>query len=518
MKFINLALGMATLVFVSSVNAKIDSSNYEWMSKKEFKQEKRSAVKRAKRNVASTNEITDDLMSSDMKMFRALVIGESNADIRNKYMAHFKDKGVSACSDFTGIKNADEVDACIDYLDENYETFANDLKYFAALLVPLRSFKSFTYKMYPLVKREKITHSVVVTRVFDFASFMNVNLPTTEWKAGFSYVSEPHHGKIKRFSRSKDLQQYLKVFVYEDLLKAAKRIDELELNTKIVWDHKLLYGLASFSDEFKRYRYIGEAERLATLASLHMGMSWISKFNSFNVDGLMKVTKDISTLYGVDALFWQNVDGVTAQQVANVLNKKKYKKLYTILPDGSSTLDAAFKHQKEAIFLRIVAWEELKNRSADELDIVNSLISGAVETRTNRGAEKLEELVLGKTEIRSDITGETIVVDLPAFYANAPDDLKIMMPNAFADSKSKTHNEKKMLEKVIKAKDGKSYKTTYRNYYYGRAVGWNYSAFKYLFPEMKEGDDVAKYTRILNQSTGGLPVASLMNISMFYNR
>lgn len=513
MKSLYKVLSLVLCVSAFSVHADISKDNYVWMSKKDFTKERKEATKRAKRKLASNNEITDDLMSDDLKMFRALLIGEKNESIRSSYQAHFKDKGIKTCSDFNGVKNADEVEACLTYLDDNYESFSKDLQFFAALLIPLRSFKSFTFKMYPLVSRESVTHSVMVTRVFNFAAFMNVNLPTDQWSAGFSYVAEPHHDKIERFNKSIDLQNYLRTRVYNDLLTAANRIQKLDFDQKIVWDNKLLYGVASFSDEFKRYRYIGEAERLATMASLHMGMSWISKFSAYNISGVMSLIKDISVLYGIDSQFWNRVDGITAEDLTKVINKKKYTKLFTKLSNGDDYLETAFLHQKEGIRLRVLAWEEFKNRSSDELDAFNSIIARAVEVRANRGVEKLAEIVDGKTEVRSDITGETVVVDLPGYYKHAPSDLKKMLPVKFAN---KENGESKMLVKMITAPDGKVYKTKYRNYHYGKATSWNASEFKKLFPEIKTGKQVADYTRVLNQSTGGVPVATIMNFVMLY--
>jgi hypothetical protein len=474
-----LTIGLALALGLTSTFA---GNDYKWMSSKDLQKAKKMAIKRGKRKIASEPAISDDAMSEKFRGFR--------------------DK-------FLTIIKKEEIEKFLHELDENYDSYPNDLKFFAAQMIPFLTVRSFTYKMYPLVSKVKVTHSVMLTRVLNFASFMRINLPTSQWEAGFRFASEPFTADEDRFEKTEELQAYVENTIYPAFMVAAKRIQNLDFTSeKIVWDHKLFYGVASFTDNFKRYRYIGEAERVATLASLHEGMAWMKRFAAYNVTGSMELAKDLGVLVGVDS-FFSKVDGVTAQKVTGVLNKDEHKHLYTLLDGGKEKIQVAFSHLREAARLQVIAWNEVKDRPANELDAMNSIILDPFRDRIDRGSENLEKMVAGPTIVRSDVTGELVKVDLPAFYANPPKDLKTLLPNEFRGGD-------KMIKKKLATKSGKTKRVKFRNYFYGAAVGWNLASYKALFPELKDGRDVAKATRILNQSAGTFPVAMGMNAAMAY--
>lgn len=474
-----LTIGFALAVGITSSFA---GNDYNWMTSKELQKAKKMALKRGKRKIASEDTITDDAMSEKFRNFR--------------------DK-------FLTIIKKEEVEKFLHELDANYDSYPDDLKFVAAQIIPFLTIRSFAYKMYPLVSKVKVTHSAMLTRVQNFASFMRINLPTTQWEAGFRFASEPFTADEDRFEKTEELQAYVENTIYPAFMVAAKRINALDFSgTKIVWDHKLFYGTASFTDNFKRYRYIGEAERVATLASLHEGMSWMKRFAAYNVKGSMELAKDLGMLVGVDS-FFSKVDGVTAQKVTKVFNEDEHKHIYTLLEGGKEKIQVAFSHLREAARLQIIAWNEVKDRPANELDAMNSIILDPFRDRIDRGAETLEKMVAGPTVVRSDVTGELVKVDLPAFYANPPKDLKSLLPNEFRGGD-------KIIKRELATKSGKKKKVKFRNYFYGSAVGWNLDSYKSLFPELKDGRDVAKAARILNQSAGTFPVAMGINAAMAY--
>lgn len=460
-------------------------NNYNWMTKKDFEKSKKQAFKRGKRKIASSPEISEEAMSEKFREFR---------------------------DTFLTVTTKEQVEKFLRKMDSEYDTYPDDLKFFAAQMIPFLELKSFAYKMYPLLSQEKITHSMLVSRVLDFASFMRINFPTEQWDAGFRFASEPFFADEDRFRKAEDLQAYIGSNLYPAFMKAAKRIQELDFQgNRIAWDHKLFYGTAAFSDNFKRYRYLGEAERVATLSSLHMGMAWMKRFTAYNVKGSMKLTKSLGTLIGVDS-FFSAVDGVTAKKVVKVFSEEEYKSLYTLLPNGKADLQTAFSHIKEGARLQVIAWNEIKDRPASEVDALNSMILDPFRDRIDRGSETLERIVEGKVKIRSDVTGELVTVDLPGFYANPPQDLKSLLPTKFEGGK-------KNIRKDLKTRDGKKERRVkYRNYFYGRAISWDINSYNKLFPELKSGEDVATATRILNQSAGTFPVAIGMNAFMLYNR
>ncbi len=485
---------MKSLVFclllasTSLVSAKdivvVNPGNYEWSSDKAFTWEKEKAGERAKRRIASNQEVTDDLMSKELKSFR------------DKYLA---------------AKTPEELEKLLVELDSRYDSFPQDLKYFAALVTPMHALRAFTYKMYPLVTKEKLSHSVVLSSVLNFASLMKINLPTDQWMAGFKYTSEPMmmEDDANRFYTTEDVQNFVGKVMYPELLKAASRIKALNFaESRVVWDNKLLYGTASFQDGFKRYNTIGEAERLATLSSLHYALAGAARFQAYNVAELVSFSKEIAGLYGYDS-FLSEVDGVTAKKIHDVLLKSKYKNLFTLRTNGEQNMKVAFKHLKEGSRLAVVAWQELKDRPTSETDLFNPNYFDGFFNRIDRGAENVEKMMNGKTLVRSDITGEVVAVDFPSLYMNPPRDLKALAPVSFEGGE-------KQVTKMIAGPDGKTKSVKFRNYFYGRSIGWDVKAYASVFPELKKGEDVSKAVRILNQSNGAFHAADHLNVFMLY--
>jgi hypothetical protein len=462
----------------------VNPGNYEWSSDKAFNWEKEKAVDRAKRKIASNQEITDDLMSKELKVFR------------ERYLA---------------VKSPEELEKLLVELDSHYESYPQDLKFFAALVVPMHALRGFTYKMYPLITKEKLSHSVVLSSVLNFASMMKINLPSDQWMAGFRYTSEPMtvEDDENRFYTTNDVQDFFGKVMYPEMLKAALRIKALNFSdNRIVWDNKLLYGTASFQDGFRRYNTIGEAERLATLSSIHLGLAAAARFQAYNIAELMAYSKEIASLYGYDSVF-SEVDGVTASKMKSVLSKSKYKNLFTLRANGVENMRTAFKHLKEGSRLAVVAWQELKDRSVSESDLFNPNYFDGFFNRIDRGAENVEKMLSGKTLVRSDITGEVVAVDFPSFYTNPPNDLKALAPVTFEGGE-------KHFSKKVTGADGKSKTLKYRNYFYGRSMVWDLKAYSRIFPELKKGEDVSKAVRIINQSNGAFHAADHFNVFMMY--
>lgn len=462
----------------------VNPENYSWSSDTQFVFEKQKATERAKRKIASNVELTDDLMSKEYKTFR------------DKFLA---------------IKTPEELDKHLIEIDANYNTYPDDLKFIVAILTPLKSLRAFTYRIYPLVTKEKISHSIILSNVLRFASMMSVNLPTSQWKAGFKYTSEPFTAADDefRFRTTEDFQDFAGKIIYPELLKAAGRIKALNFSSdKIIWDNKLWYGTASFQDGFKRYNTIGEAERLAALSSIHNALAIAARFQAYDIQEFMPFTKDMAGLYGYDS-FFSEVDGVTAKKIHEVLMKPKYKKLFTLREHGAQNMAVAFKHLRESSRLGVLSWVELRDRSANDQDVFNPNFFDGYNGRIDKTAENLEKMMSGKNSFRSDVTGEVLTVDFPSFYSNPPQDLKSLFPVSFEGGE-------KNLSKQIKLANGKTKEVKYRNFFYGRSIAWDLKSYNTIFPDLKNGEDVSKAIRILNQTAGAFPAADNFNLFMLY--
>jgi hypothetical protein len=486
MKFLPFILWLTmSSVFAAStpVIPKIDDNDFAWMKDDFFKQEKASARTRASRSVATASEVNDQMLSPKFKEVRA---------------------------EFLKIKTGNELKTFIAKLDANYANYPDDLKLMTAMLTPLLKFKAFTYKIYPFVAKEKITHSVMLSQVQNFASFMNMNLPTQQWRAGFDLVTEPSDEEdLKRFENASSVQLFMAQEIYPAYRTAANRIKQLNFSKNtIVWDNQIFYGTASFSDNLNRYQLIGEAEKYSILASLHYSLADICKFVSYNIDDLLPFISQVAKLYGYDS-FLSAVDGVTAEKIANVYKSPKFSNLFKIHPNGQSQINLSFKHIKEGSRNLNLAWIELRDRQDRNQAFIRSAMFTPFSQVIENQIEGIQNVLEGKTSVRSDITGEMITVDLPAFYAQAPTDLKELLPIEFDKSP-------RMVDYKVQMKNGKTKSVEFRNYFSGRSTNWKMPAYKNLFPELTKGSDIAQAMKILNQSVYGGMVAMTIQPFMLY--
>lgn len=478
---------MTTVLLAGSLHAAVPvkiQADYDWMTDKTFVQRKQTAIERSKRSIASGLEVNDSLMSKEYKAFRKT---------------------------FLEIKTPQELDKQLEIIEANYDRYPDDMKLIVAVLSPMRVMRAFTYKVYPLVTQEKVAHSAILTRVLNFAAFMKINLPTDQWNAGFKYLTEPMmEDDLARINSPEELQAFVGTKLYPAFLKASKRINAIDLGSNpVVWDNKLLYGTGSFQDNFKRYQLVGEAERLAVLAGIHASLGDMARFQAYNVDQYLSLTKDLSSLYGYDSMF-SPVDGLTAQKVQHVFMKPKYRSLFTLRENGEGNLQASYRHTKESTRLFVLAWQELKNRDSNDLQVLRSAMVMPFSTEIDKSIEASEKMISERTTVRSEITGEMITVDLPALYNNPPRDLKAFLPTGF-DQSNKTLTHK------VQLKSGKTKDIVFRNYFHGRPTQWNAKAYSTLFPDVKKDSDVPEVVRVLNQATGSGPVAASVNFFMLYN-
>ena len=453
----------------------VNDRNFSWMKEDFFKQEKSAANTRAKRSIASS-ELNDQMLSP---MFQK-------------------------------IKNSEELKIFITELDSNYDSYPDDLKLMTAMLTPLLKFKAFTYKMYPFVSQEKLTNSVVLTQFKNFASFQSMNLPTKAWRAGFNFVTVPsEEDDLKRFSTSQDIQIFLANEIYPAYLTAATRIKQLDFSKNtVVWDNQIFYGNASFSDNLNRYQLIGEAEKYSILAALHFSLADICKSISYNVDDILPFIAEVAKLHGYDT-FKFTVDGISAENLKNIFMLPRFSKLFTIFGNGQDNINTSFKHVVEGSRNLNIAWTELRDRDDKNQAFIRSAMFTPFSQVIEKQIEGMESVIRGKTTIRSDVTGEMIVVDLPAFYAHAPKDLKLLLPTGFDTSPHIT-------DYKVKMKNGQTKNVKFRNYHSGRATLWNVSEYQTLFPELRNGSYIDQTMKILNQSVYGGIVGSVIQPFMLY--
>ncbi len=439
--------------------------DFPWMSSAQYQEQKVKAIARGKRGIASAQINGNALMSPEYRKFR---------------------------DRFLAIKSGAEIDPLLDELDANFEEHPADLKLLAANLIPLRAFRGYVYRLVPVVSRAKVTHSILLTFVQGFNAMQRVYLPTEQWKAGFEYVTQPFSVKDVQFKSVNEVQDYLITRVYSELMRAARRVAALDLSQKpVVWDNQLLYGTASFVDEGQdRYRLVGEAERRANLSAIHATLHNVVVFRAYSADRFFEMMDALGKLWGVSALFWEPVDGATSRARVQVL--RKFPENFRLVANGARYMSVAHRHLKHSVYQASLSWNEIKDQPASKTQMMDAGIFRPFTREIGLAMDKWVEVVEARAEVRSAVTGETVVVDLPAIYRQPPASLQSFLPTQFDEaSEWSTRN----------LEDGK--RIRFRNYAWGSATGWDQAAYRPYFPDLDSKKNVADAARILSQAWGG---------------
>ena len=357
----------------------------------------------------------------------------------------------------------------------------------------------------------------------------------------------------KQFKVESDFITYLSMEVYAALNKAARRLERLKMvntqadgkTTPIVFDAKIRFGQDSFGsayDAFDRFKVMGEGERFAALARVHRRMYNIATMTSYNWNGHLDLRKEIGKLYGVEAAKAELFDilpgednvyvkGATRQKRVEMI-RRNYKKLYTLAPHGKDWMKLAYYHlHKSGLFLS-KAWDYIKTEDMNTVMQIDPEVLMGRKEQVEAGINHLRNLTeatdtaSGRVTIRGALSGEEVVVNLKAFYENPPNDLKSLLPVAFAGNedlsdlrKAKDSSQAPAYKNLAEVRPGKSdvmkfeigdKEVQFRNYLFGRAKSWDISKEGYgnLFPALKSGNDVAKAMRILNEARGARVVTN----------
>jgi hypothetical protein len=118
-----------------------------------------------------------------------------------------------------------------------------------------------------------------------------------------------------------------------------------------------------------------------------------------------------------------------------------------------------------------------------------------------KGITNMKAVVQGPAEVRDPVSGDTVTINLPAFYKEPPQSLSELMATNFEGGE---------VQKTIKNKKGES--LVVRNYLHGRSIAWDNSAWKKYVPsaEGKSSNYMSEARRIIHYSLGtsmvfGLP-------------
>ncbi|MBI3557419.1 MAG: hypothetical protein HY074_14235 [Deltaproteobacteria bacterium] len=442
-----------------------------WMPDAAYEHAKELASERASRSISATLEVTDALLSPEFKSFR---------------------------KNFLEVKTAEQLDAVFAEIEKNYAAYPNDLKLLAAQLAPLKALRSIVYRCRPIVQQTRLTQNSLVTLVKQAAAVAHVYFPTETWAAGLSYVTEPFEARVGVFKTEVDVQAFFVNELYPQLTLEAKRIQELNFQSAVIWDNQVFYGTASFKDDLDRYRTVSEAERSALLSTLHGGLARLSVLMAYHWTDMMKVTQDFGFVFGFDHN-GLGIEGASAQDRTEAIRKyREFLVLKTERDAGKAWMARAYRHLREAARYSVITFKEVDGKPASAWAAVDPATVAPWSRQGKLNAATLEEIVRGATVVRSVVSGETMTVDLPRFYQEPPRDLKAFLPIGFQTGP-------KELTKIV-AGDKGEVRLTYRNYQRGRAIAWDLDAYRKYYPDVKTADDVPRAARVLAQSWDGFLV------------
>lgn len=402
-----------------------------------------------------------------------------------------------------GIKTSEAMEAFLDELDKNYESYPTDVKFYITQVMPTKAFRGFFYRLKPLFDgKSNYVHSQIITTAKSMATRVKVFLPYEHVQAGYEYVSSPYVDSkgtmVEGFKEEADVQ----LWVVNELLPlvntAAQRLEKLSLVEPIVWDQKMVFGSQSFADGINRFKLVGEFEKNLALSASYSAITAMATMRAYSVQNTVALYKEIGFLYGFDGFgLFNRIDGVSAEKISKVMRKPAFASTGTLMPDGAKWMDYAYKASQKSLKRLSMAWELSSSERKDEnLYAFNTNYISVNRDEIEENLRILNRVVMSKeTEtLRSAVTGEVVQFNYAKLFTNPPKDLKVFLPTQF-DKNPKATRE-------VTLANGTKKTLTYRNYLEGSATGWDVKQYEAYFPSIKANDDVYRTVRVLNHIQG----------------
>lgn len=477
----NLVTGLVFMSFVASVSAKTDV-----MKEAPFVPEKMVFPE------TSEQTLIDNLKISDSKRRPAASIQVKSGQVQTLE---------TLMTELHSLKTSEQVEAYLSKLDANYESYPANVQFYAASVMPMRAFRGVFFRLKSLFENNSnFQHSQVLTFVKNLASKNHIFLPYEHVNAVFEYVASPYYAGSKIVSSMKseaDVQVWEVNSLMPELTKSIQRLEKLTLKDPVIWDQRIVYGPKSFQDDLGRYKQIGEFEKNVLISGLYSAVSKICVSRAYNVQNTILLSKDIGFLYGLDGFGLNAVDGVSAKKVAKVIRKPAFSQTGTLLPDGAKWMKVALEASMKSFGRFKRAWNYSANsRQNESFYVINTDYLNVNRDKIEQNLEVVDRIMSSKgvESLRSAVTGEIIQVNYKNFYLNPPKDLKAFLPVKFDETEQTT--------RYIAMSDNSKKPLTYRNYSFGRATGWNTSAFKAYFPHVNSSEDITMTLRVLSHAGG----------------
>ena len=407
---------------------------------------------------------------------------------------------------FLSAKAPEDLDTQLADLEAKYNALSDDAKFFAAQMIMMKPLRGIVWRLRPLFEKKSgtfaifsgnpATHSAVVSALRLVYHATEIYVPTQQADALFKFAVAPSKEMrlAQQFKTVSQYQTFLMDELYPELSKAAKRIKTLfKPTTKLpfVWDNQMMYGAASFQDGIQRYVGFNEAELALTQAAILRSMHGIYSFCAYNQDELINVAGQLGKVYGIDGYRSQHELGVTSSERTTVLNSFRSKGFLDL--KNADYMGKAYTALRTSVKYTVKAQEILQNQPARNGAILNPLFfKSDAQPRLASGTAALWTTVNQLAPVRNLLTGEVVVVNLPAFYSEPPASLLDLLPIGWQKPESHEINILNTAGETLK----------YRDYSEGSPTRWEVSRWNKLFPELKPGASISDAFRTIQYSGG----------------
>lgn len=408
----------------------------------------------------------------------------------------------------------------------------NDYKFVMAHLAPMHVYRSIVYRMIPVVAPSQALRQSVVDSIQDAYADMKLFFPDSEWEVGFVYITEPFAAakvdgadvaaSMPQFKNESEVQNFLITRVATETQWANAVIASVTVpaSEPLVIDNRLIYGKSAFGvvnkADLDRYTVVRQQDILAARGRFERQLYSIKMNAVYNIERSARLASEVAALYGIEvakakiaSLLKKDPMSPTRKDRIDIVMNNEFKNSFVKNPNANKYVNEAVDHLTNSVVLNKLAWEMYTQSNDSANAFIDPAFFKARIPETKKGFENAIGLVFGKQKtVTSVITGKTIEINFRDFILNGlPHDSKNMLPTIFDDQGPR-----------YLTRDG----FKYRDYSWGRAIGWDSAIYQNLFPELKtiindpkQGKRTADlavndHMRVFTESRGGTILADFL--------
>ena len=181
---------------------------------------------------------------------------------------------------------------------------------------------------------------------------------------------------------------------------------------------------------------------------------------------------------------------------AQVFRSRSFAQFLTLLPSGPTLMAQALRDLQAAHDAAADQFQQIQARYTalagqnDEYWGINPVAVMTNKRSIDLTLQETSAILKGPATVSSIVTNESVMLDIPSFFAHPPQDLKVFLPTAFVEDKGSA---------------------TERNYRWGSPTAWDGSQYQPYITNLAKLGTVGDAARILAQSRGGAFVAAAMS-------